>query len=278
MKKQIVYMMLLNVCITILGVYNIYEYVTTGDGSDIVFAVILLFTAGRSAFKILKKDSKYMHEIENNPNNSWTVIICVILVAIRFAIPAVRANTSAKIDYAAQLNLGRYTPYYRNIPTDDFNELYQQLLDNEWGAFFLPSKLIPGNTTIHNISTVDDTITVEYGNKKDVTMRFVQTRNDADTGESKLDKPGDGQYITGTLTEEITVENMVVTQTITNIEVFDNSQKSVTVYTYNWSKGQLNFLLEVADSSQNNQEKMIDEIYTIISKIDSVDVNDSRKW
>ncbi len=275
MKKQILYMMIFNVCIAAVAVSNIYEYITTGDIRDIIFAITLLCAVGRNVFKILKKDSKYMRETENT-EWFWTAIICVGLIAVRFALPMMQAATSSRIDYAAQLNLGRYTPYYRNIPTDDFNELYQQLLDNDWGAFFLPSKLIPGNTNVHNISTVEDTITVEYGNKKDVTMRFVQTRNDVGVGKSKLDKPDEGQCIAETLTEEITVDNMAVTQTITNIEASDNSQKSVTVYTYNWSKGQLHFLLEVAGSSQDNQEKMINEIYEIISKIDSVEVYTSN--
>ncbi|MBE6879018.1 MAG: hypothetical protein E7488_07635 [Ruminococcaceae bacterium] len=275
MKKQIIYSLLVSVSLIVLGVINFYEVINKGRIQDLLFSAILLSSGIRGVVKVLKKDNDFINNKENN--NFYVVIFCVGWVLIRFMMPTISSayknSDSYQEDYTAQLNVGRPATYYCHIPNDDFNSLYQQLLNNDWKLFFLPSKVIPGNSTVRNVNTYGDNITVEYGDRHNTTVRFIQNRDGAETSDRQFTKLADKEFISETSTEEFEIGNYKVTETTTVISSTADGTETRTVYSYSWNVGKHTHFIETTV----DMESKFNSMHTMIGSMHKIEVYDSQE-
>jgi len=275
MKKQTIYSLLIGVSLIALSVLNFYEYMNKTRAQDLFFA-ILLFSSGVDRFKkMLKKGSDGTDDSEKH--NFYSVAFLVVLVILSFMMPkisfAYKNSESYQTDYAAQLNLGRPTTYYCHIESDDFNSLYQQLLDNDWRVFFLPRKVIPGNSTVRNVNTYGDNITVEYGDRHNTTVRFIQNRTGVETSDRQFTKLADKEFIAETSTEEFEIGNYKVTETTTVISSTAADTENRTVYSYSWNVGKHTHFIETTV----DMESKFDSMHTMIGSMHKIEVYDIQE-
>ena len=182
-----------------------------------------------------------------------------------------QAKTASRIDYASQLNMGRPTPYYRHIGNEAFNILYQELLDNGWGGFWLPTRIVPG-TSVYMLNTYNDDITVEYGDKSNATVRFIQNRKGEVTKDRQFMEISDEQYIAGTSTEVKTIGDFEVTVEVNKIWPKNSEPSPKTVYTYWWEKGNYSFFMEAICDSLQDMEQIEKQIEDMIGSMQIVKV------
>ncbi len=272
MKKGLIYYFLFYASCMIYAAVKFSSYITTKNITDlvlaIVFTVLMLGYALRSTVSVFKKEKKENADIR-------LVVFGFVLLAINLFMPnimdfAMHQNTETK-DYASILNFGRPTPYYRHIESDVFNNLYQQLLDNGWSNFRLPSKVISGNSTVRGVSTYEDNITVEYGDKFNTTVRFIQNRNGVQTSDRQFTKLAEKEVVLETFTKEIPTANFTVIEEITVISSDAEGTISRTVYSYSWKTGNYSYFIETTC----DMEKDFDEMQTMIESMQNINVSEN---
>ena len=273
MKKQMIYHWTVIVCLIGLGFLNIYEYINTGRIMDMYFAISLFSLGAVRGVRILKKDNEYMQKTENDKSSFHSLVLIIVLTILSFAIPnlSTTSKTYAEKDYASMLSLGRPTSYFKHIASDDFNELYQQLLDNNWSNFRLPDKVIAGNSTVRSVSVFEDNITVEYGERFNTTVRFVQNRRGITNNNGQFTKLAEKEYIADTLTEEIQIGKYSVTQRKIKICSDTMNNEYRTVYSYSWKTGNYSYFIETTC----DMEKDFDEMQAMIESMCNIDVREN---
>lgn len=272
MKKGIIYNLLFYASCMIFAAVKISEYVTTKNTADLilalVFIVLMLGYAIKTTSAIFKEDKKENTDVR-------IVILGFVLLTINLFMPNVmdvfKQQTIAEKDYASMLNFGRPTSYYKHIEADDFNELYQQLLDNNWSNFRLPNKVIAGNSTVRNVSTFGDNITVEYGDSFNTTVRFLQNRKGLTTSNKQFTKLAEKEYIADTFTQEIQIGNYTVVQETTKICSITDEDNGRVVYSYSWKTGNYSYFIETTC----DMEKDFDEMQTMIESMQNINVSEN---
>ena len=274
MRKGIIYYLLFYASCLIFAAVKISAYITTKNTTDLILALVfialMLGYALRSISMIFKKDKSETSDIR-------IVVLGFVLLAINLFMPNIigtfTEQTTAEKDYASMLNFGRPTEYYCHIENDDFNSIYQQLLDNDWRIFFLPTKVIPGNSTVRNVNTYGDNITVEYGDRHNTTVRFIQNRNGVETSDRQFTKLADKEFIAETSTEEFEIGDYKVTETTTVISSTAEGAETRTVYSYSWNVGKHTHFIETTV----DMESKFSSMHTMIESMHKIEVYDSQE-
>ena len=267
MKKGLIDHLIIVAFSIVFAISRFYRYITEKDTVMLVFAVLFILLAVVHTVRYLNPDSKYRKNVDKATDKD-----------IRYSLDLSFTNTSTENvkDYASQLNLGRPTPYYFHIENKEFNRLYQKLLDNEWSVFLLPAKIIPGNTTVHSADIYGDNIIVEYGDKFNTTVRFIQNRKGLKTSDMEFVKLAENEYISETSTDEIKAGNYSVTQEVTVICSNTDKTVSKTVYSYSWNVGNYFCVIETIcdmESKFNNMCDMIGSMNNIEVRENSIFAN-----
>lgn len=272
MRKGIIYYLLFYASCLIFAAVKISAYITTKNTTDLILALVfialMLGYALRSISMIFKKDKSETSDIR-------IVVLGFVLLAINLFMPNIigifAEQTTAEKDYASMLNFGRPTSYYRHIEADDFNKLYQQLLDNNWSNFRLPNKVISGNSTVRSVSTFEDNITVEYGDRFNTTVRFIQNRKGITTSNKQFAKLVEKETIADTVTEEIQIGSYTVVEEKIKIcsDASENGYR--TVYCYSWKTGNYSYFIETTC----DMEKDFDEMQAMIESMQNINVSET---
>lgn len=273
MKRNTVYEIILAVSALAYAVTRLYWniYIKNVKALDLIIVFALIFSL--YLVRILHPQSKY----KNNKSAVLKAVINALMVTVAIMLPNLflfntNQKTSGSIDYASQHNFGRATPYLYHVDNATFNELYQKLIDNDWKKFYLPATKIPGDNVI-SATTAEDEIIVEYGDKSNVTTRFIQRRNGTKTDNNQFSQLNSDEYIADSLSYETTINRYTVTCDVTTINSNTNSTVKI-VYSFWWEYDGYTFYIEsIHDFSEDTSK-----IERMIASVNSLEIITTALW